>query len=119
MAKFIEWEATPAGAQSKVERKAQATQESDAEQLRGNGRDAARGARHQNHRCPRPALGPNRGLRTGAQPGSEQQIFELLLCPARSLMLPSWSAACAHPSVVVPMERGEVGINHAAGGYCW
>ena len=45
--------------------------------------------RHQSHPCTRPALRPNRGLCTGAQPQQRQQISELLLCPARSLVS-SW-----------------------------
>ena len=102
MAKFIKWEATPAGAHGKAEREAQATQESDAEQLRGNGRDAARRARHQSHCCTRPALGPDRGLGAGAQPGIEQQIPELLLGPARGLVLPSWSSAVGFEIILIP-----------------
>ena len=45
MAKFVGWEATQAGTHCQVKRETQTAQKSDTEQLRRNGRDAARGGR--------------------------------------------------------------------------
>ena len=40
-------------------------------------------------------------LAAGAQPGSEQQIPELLLGPARGLVLPSWSSAAGFEIILI------------------
>ena len=79
MAKLIEWEATPAGTHVQVKRETQTAQTSDTEQLRRNGRDAARGAGHQNHACSWSSLGPDRSLGAGAQPGSKHLVSDSLV----------------------------------------
>ena len=74
-------------------------QKSDTEQLGRNGRDAARGAGHQNHACSWSSLGPDRSLGAGDLAANNM----LLNCCSVRL-----DASCCQPGLRLPGSKSSM-----------